>query len=76
MIFSVHLDDATAARLKREAVRRKKTRNGAVVEAVKAWLEAGQRTTWPTDLLDWEGAPELTPFERHRKRRREGPRFP
>ncbi|MEW5741148.1 MAG: ribbon-helix-helix domain-containing protein [Myxococcota bacterium] len=76
MNFSVHLDEQTAAALKREARRLSRTRNSLVAEAIRAWLERVQPTAWPKELLDFEGCKDLEPFE---DRRRGGPqkaRFP
>ena len=76
MNFSIHIDDETAARLKREAARKKRTRNALITEAVKQWLERAQRSEWPEELQDFEGTPTLEPFEKARSKRRQGPRFP
>lgn len=76
MNFSVHLDDRTAAVLKREAARLKRTRNSIVTEAVKRWLSEVDRTQWPRELLDWPGDPTQAPFEAARPRGSSKARFP
>ncbi|MBS1152729.1 MAG: hypothetical protein H6Q89_4427 [Myxococcaceae bacterium] len=76
MNFSIHLDDATALRLKLEAARRNRTRNAVVAEAVKQWLERSQRSDWPKELLQYAGARDLVPFEKARSKKKERPRFP
>lgn len=76
MNFSIHIDDATAERLKREAARRNRTRNAAITEAVKQWLERSQPTEWPQDLLEFKGTVTLEPFERRRSKKKQRVRFP
>ena len=76
MNFSIYIDDATADRLKREAARRKRTRNAVVAEAVKQWLERAQGSQWPRELLEFRGEPKLVPFEEFRSKKKERPRFP
>jgi predicted transcriptional regulator len=76
MNFSVHLDDQTATTLKRVAARQGRTRNAIVAEAVKRWLAESDRSTWPDELLDWQGDPRLPPFESHRPRGKTKARFP
>jgi hypothetical protein len=66
MNFSIHLDDSTAALLKREASRRNRTRNAAITEAVKQWLKRSHLSEWPAELLDFKGTPKLKPFEQDR----------
>lgn len=76
MNFSIHIDDVTARRLKEEAARRRQTRNAVITLAVKQWLEREQHTEWPIDLLQFEGVPQLQPFESHRSKRKVHARFP
>lgn len=76
MNFSIHLDEKTAASLAKEVSRQKRTRNSAITEAVKLWLEQSHRAKWPAELLDFEGSKELEPFEKHRAKQTGRARFP
>jgi hypothetical protein len=76
MNFSIHLDEATAGRLAKEASRQGRARNALITEAIKAWLEARRHTEWPLELLEFEGAPALEPFEASRPPAKGRRRFP
>ena len=76
MNFSIHIDEATARRLRKEAARRRQTRNAVITQAVKQWLERAQHTEWPADLLQFEGVPQLEPSESLRSKKKVRARFP
>lgn len=62
MNFSVHIDDATLARLSEAVERTGLTRNRLIVTAVQEWLARNEEKDWPEALKAHfrNPAPELT----------------
>lgn len=50
MNFSVHIDDATLARLQAAVDREGVTRNRLIVRAVQEWLDRNEAPDWPESL--------------------------
>jgi hypothetical protein len=63
--FNVYLDDDTARRLEAMARSTGTPRNAIVREAIAAWLERAGHS-WPPLVLEFEGDPEVAPFEASR----------
>jgi hypothetical protein len=68
MNFNVHLDDRTAGELDRAAKEFGETRSGLIRKALREWLD--KRTLgspgWPPLILEWQGVPDMPPFESYR----------
>ena len=68
MNFNLYLDDATAKELDRTAKKLGETRSGPIRKALREWRD--KKTLggpgWPTLVLEWQGLPDMPPFESHR----------
>jgi hypothetical protein len=63
MNFNIYLDDETGQRLKQAAKDAGETRNAMIRRAVSEWLAHRDSPRWPDALLDFQGLPEMPPFE-------------
>ena len=68
MNFNLYLDDKTANELDRTARKLGETSSDLIRKAVREWLDkkAPGRSSWPALILEWEGIPDMPPFESHR----------
>lgn len=66
MNFNVYIDKETVERLERLAKARRTSRNALIRQAVEQLLDGVPDAGWPRLVLDFGGAPSVTPFERHR----------
>ena len=68
MNFNLYLDDEIGRQLDQTAKRLGETRSGLIRKALREWLD--KRTLgspgWPRLILEWQGAPDVPPFESHR----------
>ena len=68
MNFNLYLDDQTAKELDRTAKKLGETRSGLIRKALREWLDkkALGSPGWPRSILEWQGVPDMTPFESYR----------
>jgi predicted transcriptional regulator len=66
MNFSLHLNDELVHRLNAVAQATGRSRNALIREAVEEWLQRRARGQWPEEVLEFQGIPELVPFEHAR----------
>ena len=76
MHFNIYLDDATGARLNEMAQQAGQTRNALIRQAVRDWLDRRARPQWPDAVKDFEGEPDIQPFEAGRDALRQPPADP
>jgi predicted transcriptional regulator len=63
MHFNVYIDDETGQELNRAAEQSGETRNALIRKAVSAWLHRQAPAQWPDAVLEFEGMPDMVPFE-------------
>jgi len=68
MNFNLYLDDQTAKELDRTAKTLGETRSGLIRKALREWLDKKTLGSpgWPSLILEWQGVPDLQPFESYR----------
>lgn len=68
MNFNLYLDDETGKQLDQAAKSLGETRSGLIRKALREWLDKKTLGSpgWPRLVLEWQGAPDLSPFESHR----------
>lgn len=66
MHFNVYIDDETGQELNRAAEQSGETRNALIRKAVSAWLHHQAPAHWPDAVLEFEGMPDMAPFEASR----------
>ena len=68
MNFNLYLDDQTAAELDQAAKTLGETHSGLIGKALREWLDKKTLGSpgWPSLILEWEGAPDMPPFESYR----------
>ncbi|MBV8450030.1 MAG: CopG family transcriptional regulator [Hyphomicrobiales bacterium] len=68
MNFNLYLDDRTAKELDRTAKKLGETRSGLIRKALREWLDKKTLGSpgWPRLILEWQGAPDMKPFESYR----------
>ncbi len=68
MNFNLYLDDKTAKELDQTAKDLGETRSGLIRKALREWLDKKDlgSPAWPSLILEWQGDPELVPFESYR----------
>jgi hypothetical protein len=68
MNFNLYLDDQTATELDRTAKKLGETRSGLIRKALREWLDKKTLGSpgWPLPILEWQGVPEMPPFESYR----------
>jgi Arc/MetJ-type ribon-helix-helix transcriptional regulator len=73
MNFDLHLDDQIANELDQTAQKLGQTRSELIRQALREWLDnkALGSPGWPALILEWEGVPDMPPFESHRAELRE-----
>jgi len=66
--FNLYLDDQTAKELDRTAKKLGETRSGLIRKALREWLDKKTLGSpgWPRLILEWQGAPDMKPFESYR----------
>jgi Ribbon-helix-helix protein, copG family len=66
--FNLYLDDKTAQELDRTAKKLGETRSGLIRKALREWLDkkALGSPGWPSPILEWQGIPDMPPFESYR----------
>jgi predicted transcriptional regulator len=67
MNFSVHLNDELIERLNQTARESGKTRNALIREAVAEWLNRHRATSWPVEVMKFQGIGRIKRFEEHRE---------
>lgn len=69
MNFNLYLDDKTAGELGRMAKTLGETRSGLIRKALREWLDKNALGSpgWPSLILEWQGAPDIPPFESYRR---------
>lgn len=76
MHFNVYIDDETGQQLNQTAKQTGETRNALIRKAVSAWLQRQAPAQWPDTVLDFEGMPDMVPFETTRKQLKAPPADP
>lgn len=76
MHFNVYIDDETGQQLNRTAEQTGETRNALIRKAVSAWLQRQGPAQWPDTVLDFEGMPDMVPFEATREQLKAPPADP
>lgn len=68
MNFNLYLDDQTAKELDQTAKKLGETRSGLIRKALREWLDkkALGSPGWPSLVLEWQGVPDMPPFESYR----------
>ena len=68
MNFNLYLDDRIAKELDRAAAKLGETRGSLIRRALREWLdkEALGSPGWPSLILEWQGVPDMPPFESYR----------
>lgn len=67
MHFNIYLDDETGQQLNAVAQQIGQSRNALIREAVKEWLARHVRPQWPEAVMEFQGAPDMLPFEAGRE---------
>jgi hypothetical protein len=68
MHFNVYIDDQTGQKLTEAAKQCGETRNALIRTAVREWLARRTTSQWPEVVRDFEGMPDMPPFEEGRDR--------
>lgn len=68
MHFNVYFDDVTGQRLTAAALQAGETRNALIRQAVSEWLMRHAQPQWPDSVMDFQGLPDMPPFEAGRER--------
>lgn len=68
MHFNIYIDDQTGQELADAAKQSGQTRNALIRMAVKEWLVRRGGAQWPDEVMDFEGMPDMPPFETGRDR--------
>lgn len=76
MHFNVYIDDETGQELNRAAEQSGETRNALIRKAVSAWLQRETPAQWPDAVLEFEGVPDMSPFESARDQLEHPPHDP
>ena len=63
MNFNLYLDDQTGEQLNRAAEQSGQSRNAMIRQAVMEWLARRKQPQWPAEVMDFQGLPDLPPFE-------------
>jgi hypothetical protein len=63
MNINTYLPGGLADRLDRLAEARGLSRSAVMREALEAYLRRNQPGGWPDEILEWQGDPEIEPFE-------------
>ena len=73
--FNLYLDDATAKELDQTAETLGETRSGLIRKALREWLDKKRLGSqgWPALILEWQGIPDMRPFESYRIEDRHSP---
>jgi Ribbon-helix-helix protein, copG family len=66
--FNVYLDEETGELLAKAAEQSGQSRNALIRRAVSEWLSRGGKPEWPSEVLSFNGQPDMEPFEHGRKR--------
>lgn len=68
MNFNIYLDDRTAEEIDRTAKDLGESRSGLIRKALREWLDNKTlgNQGWPSLILEWQGAADMSPFESHR----------
>ncbi|QPF89036.1 ribbon-helix-helix domain-containing protein [Bradyrhizobium commune] len=68
MNFNLYLDDKTAEELDQTAKTLGESRSGLIRKALREWLDKKTLGSpgWPSQILEWQGAADMPPFESHR----------
>ena len=66
MNFNIYLDDETGAKLNEAAAKSGDTRNAVIRRAVSEWLNRRGQSEWPTEVRQFTGVADMTPFEARR----------
>jgi predicted transcriptional regulator len=67
MDLTVHLDHETDRQLQARARELGETPDTLVATAVREWLARFRHPRWPDAVRDYEGLPDMPPFEEGRK---------
>jgi hypothetical protein len=73
--FNLYLDAQTAKELDKTAKKLGETRSGLIRKALREWLDKKVlgSPAWPLVVLEWQGDPEMPPFESYRDELRPPP---
>lgn len=63
MHFNVYLDDSTGQQLNAMAQQVGESRNALIRKAISEWLARQSQPQWPQAVLDFQGMPDMPPFE-------------
>lgn len=66
MHFNIYLDDATGHALQQIAEQSGQSRSALIRHAIGQWIEQQNYPKWPRAVMDFDGLPEMQPFELHR----------
>lgn len=66
MHFNIYLDDNLGERLIDATKASHKSRNALIREAIDLWLKTNDKSSWPKQILEFEGDDSFPAFESHR----------
>lgn len=66
MNFNLYLDDELGQKLESICQLTGKKRNTLIREALEAWLSQYPISKWPTSIQEFQGVPQMIPFESYR----------
>jgi len=66
MHFNIYLDDTLGERLIEATKESHKSRNALIREAVDLWLKTNEKSSWPKQIMEFEGEQDFPAFESHR----------
>lgn len=66
MHFNIYLDDNLGEKLIKATKASHKSRNALIREAIDLWLKTNDKSSWPKQIMDFEGEASFPAFESHR----------
>ncbi|MCF6191219.1 MAG: ribbon-helix-helix domain-containing protein [Cocleimonas sp.] len=66
MHFNIYLDDNLGERLIKATKESHKSRNALIREAVDLWLRTNENSSWPKQIMEFEGVADFPAFESYR----------
>lgn len=67
MNINIYLEDNLAQSLDKYVKLSGHTRNAVIREAIREWVTHHELKKWSNSILKFQGIPDITPFEAHRK---------
>ena len=66
MHFNIYLDDKLGEQLIKATKASDKSRNALIREAIDLWLKTNDKSSWPKQILEFEGESSFPAFESYR----------